>query len=350
MARPPGSSGDAGGRVTLRTLARHLGLSVTTVSRALKNGPEVGRGTVERVAAAAKQMGYRPHLGGINLRTGRTHAVGIVLPLERPGAITNVVTALIEGASATLRAAAYRTTIVPVLPTDQPLDAIRALVEESAVDGLILTNTEPQDVRVKYLLQIGFPFVTFGRTELFSPHPWFDIDHQAVGAAAAALLFAAGHAAPVIVAPPAQLTYSRQFLQGWRAAHRDHGRALAEASIVFAEATPDSGRGIVPALLQARPDATAAFVTSEEAALGVIAGLAAAGRRPGRDVALVAYGGTRLHSFLNPPLSAFSYPHLRTGEHLARLLVRAIAGEDPAELHEEVQADFLDLGSQALTA
>src|SRR5689334_14206144 len=76
---------DAGQRVTLRTVATTLGLSITTVSRALKEGPEVNRETIELVKRVAGELGYRPNLGGLNLRTGKTHAIGIVLPFEREG-------------------------------------------------------------------------------------------------------------------------------------------------------------------------------------------------------------------------------------------------------------------------
>src|ERR1700722_20387933 len=139
------------GSVTLRTVAAHLGFSVTTVSRALKRGPEVHKDTIEQVAAAALALGYRPHLAGINLRTGRTHAVGLFLPLERSGEINNLASSLIEGVSASLTAVDYRVTVVPVTKSEQSLDAVKELVRARSVDGVILKNTKPQDERVKFL-------------------------------------------------------------------------------------------------------------------------------------------------------------------------------------------------------
>lgn len=347
MAEPaphPRRSAPTNGRVTLRTLARHLDLSVTTVSRALKRGPEVNAATVRTVEAAAKALGYRPHLGGLTLRTGRTQAVGLLLPLDRPGEINTSLTAIIEGASSTLRQAGYRTTVVPVLGEDAGLDTLREIVEERSVDGLIFTNTRPQDRRVKYLLEAGLPFVTFGRTELFTPHPWFDVDHEAVALAAAGLLFEAGHAAPLLVAPPAELTYGGQFRRGWAEAYRRRG--LAPPDSLASPATPDSGRQAAARLIEAHPRATAAFVAADEACLGLVAGLAAAGRVVGRDIGLVTYGGGQLHRFINPGVTAYVVPHAETGARLARLLVRAIAGEDPAGLNEIGQAELDDLGSQ----
>ena len=212
----------------VKDFAAHLGFSVTTVSRALKRGPEVHKDTIEQVEAAALALGYRPHLAGINLRTGRTHAVGLFLPLERPGEINNLASSLVEGVSASLTAVDYRVTVVPVTQSEQSLDAVKELVRARSVDGVILKNTKPKDERVKFLLESGLPFVAFGRTELLSDHAFFDIDHEAVGAGAAKLLFDAGHSAPLIIAPPRDLTYSRLFLKGWREGHARFDRPFDE--------------------------------------------------------------------------------------------------------------------------
>lgn len=330
------------GSVTLRTLAAHLGFSVTTVSRALKRGPEVHKDTIERVEAAALALGYRPHLAGINLRTGRTHAVGLFLPLERPGEINNLASSLVEGVSASLTAVDYRVTVVPVTQSEQSLDAVKELVRARSVDGVILKNTKPQDERVKFLLETGLPFVTFGRTELLSDHAFFDIDHEAVGAKAAKLLFHAGHGAPLIIAPPRELTYSRLFLKGWREAHAASGHPFDESKVIFSAVTPNSGLEIAADLFAQRIFATAAFIASEEAALGFVAGAARVGVRIGMDFGVVTFGGTQLHQFVNPPLSAFKYSHFETGRRLADLLMRAIAGEDASALREIAEAQFVD--------
>lgn len=341
---------DAGQRVTLRTVATALGLSVTTVSRALKEGPEVNRETIELVKRVAGELGYRPNLGGINLRTGKTHAIGIVLPFGREGEMNIVVASLIEGASRHMKARGYRTTIVPQLQADDPLATVRDIVEEGSVDGIIITHTTPQDDRVKYLLEVGMPFVTFGRTELLSAHPSIDLDHEAIGAEAARLLLEAGHRMPLLIAPVSQFTYSLQFVRGWRKAFAERHLDVPDNLIHFTTATPDNGREMAKRVAALNPEATAAFVASEEAALGFLAGLHDAGRQAGRDFALITYGGTALPDFFNPPLSSFYYSNHAIGERLAVLLCRAIDGDDPGDLREIMRAEFVDHNSQVLSS
>jgi LacI family transcriptional regulator len=339
---------DLGQRVTLRTVAQSLGLSVTTVSRALKEGPEVNADTIATVKAAAAALGYRPNLGGVNLRTGKTNAIGIVLPFERQGEMNIVVASLVEGVVRQMKTAGYRTILVPQLQADDPLQVVRDLVGEGSVDGVILTHTRPQDDRVRYLLEARVPFVTFGRTELPSAHPSLDIDHEAIGAEAARILLDAGHQAPLLVAPSSQFTYSLQFVKGWGRTFAARQLSVPDALIHFTATTPNSGRDLAKNLLVWHPEATAAFVASEEAALGFVAGLHQSGRQVGRDFGLLTYGGTDLHDFLNPPVSAFYRSNIDIGERLAELLTRAMAGEAPQQLTALVTADFVDHGSLLL--
>ena len=69
-------------RTNLKTVANALGLSVTTVSRALKDGPEVRPETIQRVKSAAEQLGYVPNQGGLILRTGRSYTIALILSPE----------------------------------------------------------------------------------------------------------------------------------------------------------------------------------------------------------------------------------------------------------------------------
>lgn len=229
-------------RVNLRTVATRLGLSVTTVSRALKDGPEVNSATIDRVKKTAAELGYRRNLVGLNLRTGKTHAVGLVMPFQRNAEMNIVVGSLIEGVCDAMRERGYRTTVVPQFPSDDRLSTVRNLVDEGTVDGIILTHTTPQDERVRYLLEVGMPFATFGRTELLSSHPSIDIDHEEIGAAAAARLLDAGHDAPLLVAASSQFTYSLQFLKGWTGEFNRRNLPVPDERMVFTATTPDSGK------------------------------------------------------------------------------------------------------------
>jgi LacI family transcriptional regulator len=335
-------------RVTLRTLANVLGLSVTTVSRALKDAPDVNAETIDRVKKAAAAHGYRRNLGGVNLRTGKSLAVGMVVRFERQGELNILTASLLEGVSSTVKAKGYRTVLVPQLPGDDPLEVVQELVREGSVDGVIITHTRPQDDRVKYLLEVDMPFVTFGRTELLSAHAHVDIDHEAIGAEAARLLLDAGHTAPLLFAPSSQYTYSLQFVKGWTKTFNARHLNVRDDLIHFSATTPNSGLEIARTILRWHPDATGAFVASDESGMGLVAGMRQAGREIGRDFGLLSYGGSNLHDFVSPPISAFYYSNYLIGEEMAALLEQAMAEEDLANLSTIVEAEFIDHGSHRI--
>ncbi len=335
-------------RATLRTLATHLGVSVTTVSRALKDGPEVNAETIERVKRAADKLGYRPNTGGVNLRTGRTQSIAFVLSFERQDQLNIVTASLLVGISTAMTARGYRTSIVPHLQHDDPLAIIRNLSREGSVDGIIITHTRPQDERVKYLLEVGMPFVTFGRTDLLSAHPYVDIDHEQIGAEAARLLIDSGHPAPLLFAPSSQFSYSLQFVKGWTKTFNARNLTVPDELIHFSATTPQSGVDMAREVLLRHPESTGAFVASDEAGLGFITAMHQAGRSIGKDFGLITYGGARLHDFLSPPTSAFHYPHGGIADLLSDMLARAIDGEDYAKLSRVVPGEFVDHGSHIL--
>jgi LacI family transcriptional regulator len=337
------------GRVTLRTVAKALGLSVTTVSRALKDGSDVNADTIDRVKSAAAAMGYRPNLGGVNLRTGKSQAIGMVVRFERQGELNILTASLLEGVSSAMKAKGYRTILVPQLQADDPLEVVQELVGEGSVDGVLITHTRPQDDRVKYLLEVGMPFVTFGRTELLSTHAHVDLDHEAIGAKAALLLLDAGHSAPLLFAPSSQYTYSLQFVKGWTKSFNARHLTVPDHLIHFSATTPNSGLELVKTILRWHPEATGAFVASDEAGVGFVAGMRQAGREIGRDFGLLTYGGSNLHDFLSPPTSAFYYSNYLIGEQLAALLERAMAGEKLAGLNTIVDAEFVDHRSHLIS-
>ena len=158
----------APGRPTLKTIAFMTGLGVTTVSRALKDAPEIGEETRRRVQLVARQVGYRPNRAGVRLRTGKTNVISLVLNTEEQ--IGGFVSDMIYGISEHLAQTPYHLIVTPYSRNNDPLEPVRYVVETGSADGIIISRTEPDDTRVRYMLDHGFPFATHGRTEMGIEH------------------------------------------------------------------------------------------------------------------------------------------------------------------------------------
>jgi LacI family transcriptional regulator len=119
------------GRPTLKTIAAATGLAIATVSRALKDAPDIGEDTKRRVRETAALLGYRPNRAGVRLRTGKTNVIALVLSTEAD--VMNHTSRLIYSIANALRGTAYHMVVMPYFPDQDPLDPIRYIVEtESA--------------------------------------------------------------------------------------------------------------------------------------------------------------------------------------------------------------------------
>lgn len=212
---------------TIKTIALDLGLSISTVSRALKNDALVTADTRARVSEAAIRLGYRRDMRGVNLRTGKTYTLCALLTSNPSGEFGDPATMhLIQGLIAGTTDTDFKMVIRPVEGRDAQLAACQESVTDGRFDGFILDHTEAQDARVLFLLERGIPFVTFGRTELFTEHAYFDIDNEDAAYVATKHLADAGHRRITLIDPPQDYLFSGQRYRGYR-------RALTDADLPY---------------------------------------------------------------------------------------------------------------------
>src|SRR5215469_13202801 len=150
--------------MSIRSLASRLGLSVTTVSRALAGYPDVAAATRERVQREAARSNYRPNQVARRLRTGRSGTIGIVVPSEQ-GTFDQFFLAMLAAIGPLLSRAGLDLVLMGAPPVKAEMHAYRHLVEHHRVDGILLARTRRDDPRISYLLEHGVPFIAHGRSE-----------------------------------------------------------------------------------------------------------------------------------------------------------------------------------------
>jgi LacI family transcriptional regulator len=313
---------------SLRALARGLGLSITTVSRALAGYPDVAAATRERVRLAATASGYVPHPVARQLRQGRSNAVGVVLPAE-PGHFTDpFFTELLVGLGEAFARHDIDLVVTAASPGGDEMRTYRRLVDGRRVDGIVLARTRVRDERIGYLLDRGFPFVAHGRTEESRPYPHVDADGAAAFALATRRLIALGHRRIALVNAPAAFSFARHREAGWRAALAEAGlpRCPSEAG----EATEESGMVLATRLLSRQTRPTALLCATDRLAVGALHAVSAAGLRAGRDVSVIGYDDLPMATYTDPPLTTIAQPIRTMAGRLAEMLIARIGGA-PAE-------------------
>ena len=316
-------------RPTLKTIAYLTGLGVTTVSRALKDGPEIGEDTKQRVRLIAKQIGYRPNRAGVRLRTGKTNVISLILNTHEEG--YGFISAIIYGISEALAETPYHLVVTPYSLSD-PMEPVRYVVETKSADGIIISRTEPNDPRVRYMQSQDFPFSTHGRTEIEEPHSFYDYDNAEFAQEAIRQLIKRGRRKIALLGPPTSLYYHKHTVSGFL-----EGLNLAGLSaVIFDDVDSDRPMSEVKAFgerLGRSTDQPDGIVSSSAmASIALISGLEVAGREIGRDFDIVAKQSTMPLNWYRKEIITIDEDFREAGRHLAKSVLAQIGGADPASL------------------
>lgn len=324
------ASESGAGRPTLKTIAFMTGLGVTTVSRALKDAPEIGEETRRRVQLVARQVGYRPNRAGVRLRTGKTNVISLVLNTEEQ--IGGFVSDMIYGISEHLAQTPYHLIVTPYSRNNDPLEPVRYVVETGSADGIIISRTEPDDMRVRYMLEHGFPFATHGRTESSTPHAFHDFDNFAFAGDAVRKLAGLGRRKLALLAPPSSLSYHTHMRGGFLDAMDEIGFAEAPFNGVTVDHSIEQIRARTLQLMQKqnRPDGIVSGAGG--ATFALVAGIEDAGLKVGRDVDIVSKQSSRLLHLFRPEIHVVNENVRLAGRELARSIVALIGGAPAASL------------------
>ena len=332
---PPVQTGEPNQeRPTLKTIAAATGLAIATVSRALKDAPDIGEETKRRVREVAKTLGYRPNRAGVRLRTGKTNVIALVLSSEED--VMNHTSRLIYSVAAALRGTAYHLVVMPYFPDQDPMDPIRYIVETESADGVLLNQTHPDDRRVRYMSEHAFPFATHGRTEMDISHPYFDYDNNLFAQKAVGMLAARGRRRLMLVQPPRVQTYSGHMVAGFTAACAAAG---LEATLLR-DATSDSPISAISAAIGTQISETAApdgyVCGSTSGAIGAVIAAEACGLVVGRDFDTVAKEAFPFLQYFRGEILVLCEDVGRAGTFLAKAVMAAIERRAPE------QSQFID--------
>jgi LacI family transcriptional regulator len=316
---------------SLRQLASTLGLSITTVSRALDGYPDVAAATRQRVIDAAKASGYRPHAAARRLRLGSTETVTMVIP-GTPGHFDEpLYLELLTTLGARFDAAGFDLTVLAARDPKEEAAVYRRLVEGRRTDGLVVARTRCRDQRISYLTAACFPFVTIGRTETRLPYAHVDGDGESAFRAATETLIALGHRRIAFVAAPSVFTFGKLRQRGWSSAMKAAG--LAHDAVLEGQLTEFGGLAAARTLL-AEKQPTAFVCATDRMAIGAMRAVKEAGLTVGRDVSVIGHDNISASAFTEPALTTMELSMMDVGTRVADMLIALIGGADPRDLSE----------------
>ncbi|WP_133488804.1 substrate-binding domain-containing protein [Aliiroseovarius marinus] len=328
--------------MTLKELSDLLGLSPTTVSRALNGYPEVSEATRKKVAAAARAHGYAPNTRARALATGRAMAIGHVIPISAKHEMVNPIFADFTAGAGEVYSRNGYDMLMSVVSDDDEEQAYRSFATKRNVDGLIIHAPSLNDQRIPFLNDLGLPYVVHGRSSnATAPYAWVDVNNTRAFQRATELLLDLGHRRIALLNGLEHMDFAARRRAGYEAALAARG-VTPDPSLMFSgEMTEAQGHDLTRTLL-ARPDRpTAILVSSMIMAIGVRRGIEELGLTLGRDVSLITYDDD-LSYFRNgsdiPVYTATRSSVREAGRRAAQMLIDIINGKDsPTELLLEAE-------------
>lgn len=319
-------------------LARDLNLSISTVSRALNGYTDVAPGTRERVAARAKQIGYRANPGARRLKTGKTHAVGVVLPAASSAGqfVDSMYSSLLGGVATELEAKDYHLLVTLHTRHDDVRETAlhENFIRGGWVDALLIVRTRIHDPRIALARQAKIPFVTYGRTESAEPYAWIDPDNEKAFHLLATRQLDFGHRRIALLNGPREYFFAHLRQRGFERAFAEKGAPLDPALILHGDVTEAGGHALGRSLLVRHPAPTSLVCATDAMAVGAIAACREQGLAVGTDISVTGYGNTSASAFCDPPLTTVEHQAFENGRHLGNALLRLLRSEaKPSDIH-----------------
>lgn len=276
--------------MNLKELSAILGLSQTTVSRALNGYPEVNEGTRLRIKEAARKHNYRADNRAKGLATGRSLTIGHVIPVSTRHEIVNPVFAdFVAGAGEIYSRNGYDM-LLSVVPDVEEEKAYRDIGVRRSVDGVIVHGPKDNDRRIELLQELDIPFVVHGRAGSGEAnYSWVDVNNRRAFQRATEFLLDLGHNRIALINGLEAMDFAVRRRDGFETALRARGLDSDPSLMWSEEMTEGYGFRSADKVLHSDNPPTAFLVSSMTTAIGVRRAIRDMDLRLGRDISVVIF-------------------------------------------------------------
>jgi DNA-binding LacI/PurR family transcriptional regulator len=315
--------------VRLKDIAERAGVSLMTVSKALRDEPDVSESTKARLKLMAQEMGYVPDSTAQGLRNRTTKLFGLVIPSLANPIFARLVLAIQERAYEL----GYDVLLAYTLHNpEREENCIRRFLSRR-VDGLFLSpvyRLESEARVYQELLARKIPTVLLGHTAPFcAPFVNVATDDLTAGYTMTQHLLELGHKRIAFLAGPPATPWTRERFEGYRRALRQAGMEVDEKLIFQAGRTVEDGAKAAVQMINEAPDATAVQAINDLVAAGCAEVLLKQSLRIPEDISVVGFGNSMLSEFFPVPLTTMNQPKHRLGAAAMDSMLQLLRGSRP---------------------
>ncbi|CAN5412550.1 LacI family DNA-binding transcriptional regulator [soil metagenome] len=312
-------------QTTIKDIALALRMSKSTVSRALRNAPDINAETKEAVKALAAELDYQPNRLAISLHNRQTNTIGVIIPN-----LDYVLSAMVKGIDEVALEAGYT---VMVCQSDESYG--REIVNtkrllESLVDGFIVSVSSETKVfeHIKKIQTKKIPLVIFDRVIDNIVSPSVRLDNVAGGVLATRHLLEQGYKKIAILAGPQNLNISNKRMEGYLQMLKQYGIKPDKKYIIHCDFNQQYAYEATKELLAMRQPPDAIFTISDRMAIGAMLAIKEKGLEMPHDIGLVGFNNEPVTSLVTPSISSVEMYAHDIGKATAKLFIEMMHGEE----------------------
>lgn len=276
--------------MNLKELSDILGISQTTISRALNGYPEVNKNTKKRVEEAALRYGYRPSSVARRLAGKNVEAVGVIYPFDESLRSSPVFLEMVRTLSSCLRQEKIDLFVIPGNSKEE-IALYERMYTGGRVDSFIVVATRRNDERIKWLLDKNIPFVSYGRSDIDREYSWCDVDNRDGVVKATEKLIQLGHKRIAFINPSDDFYFAWERKQGFLNAVNGHSGSIDAPIVIEANLEENAGYNAAKELLSVNEEQrpSAIICSSMLNAKGILNALNELNLIVGKDISVIAW-------------------------------------------------------------
>lgn len=308
--------------VTIKDIAQHLSISVSTVSRALVDDKNIRKETKEKVLETAKSLGYRPNPVATNLKYGHTNTVGVIVPEM----VTPFASRVVNGIQEVLYAHGIKVIIAESGEDTEKERENLQLMERFMVDGIIISLCSYKKNRDEYLRlqKAEMPMVFYDRLPHGLDVPQVVVDDYMKSFFLVERIIRSGRRHIAHLQGPDDVYNSEERLRGYRDALDKFGLPFEKERLIKGGLTFEDGKRMADTLMEKGIAFDAVFAFTDTLAIGAMNRLGELGKKIPEEVAIASFSGTELASIVSPKLTTVEPPLNQMGRSAAELILEKI--------------------------
>jgi LacI family transcriptional regulator len=306
--------------ITLKQIAETLGISITTVSKALKNYPDVSPKTKKAVLELANSLSYTPNSFAVNLRTKESRTIGLIIPEVVHHFFSNVINGIIDEAEKS----GY---LVIILQSNESLEMEKKQVEllmNKRVDGIImsLSNESNDDEHIREIIKKEVPFVMFDKISKLIPCSKVIINDQKAAFNAVEHLIKKGCKKIAHIRGPVNPQNAIDRFLGYKKA-LERNNIPFDAKLVYTckNVTFEEGKEFAKHIEREHPEVDGIFAITDLVAVGVLAHFNEVNIKVPEQVKIIGFSNWFMSQVITPKLSTVDQPSFEMGVASFKLLL-----------------------------